>query len=80
MGVYAEFCANAASEAVANFASRSLRKIQNPKTSRFIEISAYFDKTWSERLSEFAGENGRREAIDSIMANRHLIAHGKNQI
>ena len=23
-------------------------------------------------------EEGRKDAIDSIMANRHLIAHGKN--
>jgi hypothetical protein len=75
--VYSEFCNKAASEAVANFAGRSLQKIQNPKTSRFIEISAYFNNSWSEKLREFVDEYGRREAIDSIMANRHLVAHGK---
>jgi hypothetical protein len=31
-----------------------------------------------EGLASFLALEGRREAIDAIMANRHLIAHGSN--
>ena len=37
-----------------------------------------FKREWGEELSAFADEEGRKEAIDSIMSNRHRIAHGKN--
>jgi hypothetical protein len=75
--VYTDFCNSAASEAVASYANRNLGKLQNPKTAKFIEIATYFKKTWGENLKVFVDDNGRREAIDSIMQNRHSIAHGK---
>jgi len=74
--VYTTFCTQAASPAVASYANRKLRKIQNPKTPAFIGLAAEFERTWGEKLKEFVNDNGRREAIDSIMANRHRIAHG----
>ncbi len=29
-------------------------------------------------METFLADNGRKDAIDSIMSNRHLIAHGGN--
>ena len=75
--IYADFCKRAASEHVANFASKILSRIQNPKANRFIEVASSFKKSWGEDLEAFVEEDGRREAIDSIMNNRHQIAHGK---
>lgn len=75
--IYGDFCKRAASEHVANFASKNLSRIQNPKTNRFIEVASNFKKAWGEDLKAFVDEDGRKEAINSIMANRHLIAHGK---
>ena len=75
--IYGDFCKRAASEHVANFANSSLSRIQNPKTNRFIEIASSFKKSWGEDLEAFSDEDGRKDAIDSIMTNRHLIAHGK---
>ncbi len=75
--IYGDFCKRAASEHVANFANNSLSRIQNPKTNRFIETASSFKKSWGENLEAFTEEDGRKEAIDFIMANRHLIAHGK---
>lgn len=76
--IYGDFCKRTASEHVASFASKSLSKIQNPKTYRFIEVASSFKKAWGEDLAVFIEESGRKEAINSIIANRHLIAHGKN--
>jgi len=75
--LYTEYAQGAASEAVSAYVRANLSKIQNPKTSRFVEIASTFKKEWGEELSVFANEDGRKDALDSIMANRHLIAHGK---
>ena len=75
--LYTEYAQGAASEAVAAYVRANISKIQNPKTSRYVEIASTFKKEWGEELLLFANEDGRKDALDSIMANRHLIAHGK---
>ncbi len=69
-----------AQPAVAAFSNATLRKIQNPKASRFVEIVSRFNKDWGSDLDVYMsdGSERRKSAINSIMANRHLIAHGKN--
>lgn len=77
--IYGAFMENAASRPVVNFASSFLNQIKNPKTARFVEVSRLFNQHWAEELEQFLTEDERRRnAIDSIMANRHLIAHGRN--
>ena len=66
-----------ASPQVINFASSMLKQIQNPKAKRFKEKIGLFSQDWLNELVVFLETDGRGEAIDSIMANRHLIAHGK---
>lgn len=74
--IYKSFVISAAPTPIANFAGRQLDKIQNPKTPKFIEAARSFKLAWGEELEQFVADNGRREAINSIMDNRHLIAHG----
>ena len=76
--IYGEFAGRAASKPVANYAVSILSKIQNPNMHRFIETAHRFKSGWAADLEEFASINGRREAINSIIANRHEIAHGRN--
>jgi hypothetical protein len=76
--IYQDFVRGAASQPVANFTNSSLSKIQNPKTSRFVEIARAFNPVWAADLESYVNNDGRKDAIDSIMANRHLIAHGKH--
>ena len=76
--VYIDFTARSSSSHVASFSRKVLSQIQNPKTERFIEITSSFNKSWGDDLELFVGENGRREAINSIMTNRHKIAHGES--
>lgn len=77
--VYIPLVSSSASPAVSNFSQTVLQKIQNPKSSKFIEIANSFKKEWGEQLAQFLNEdNDRKDAIDSIMRIRHLIAHGKN--
>jgi hypothetical protein len=43
-----------------------------------LEIAGAFDDAWRTNLESFLADSGRKEAIDSIIANRHLIVHGKD--
>jgi len=76
--VYAEYISNSSSPIVSGFVQRTLEKVQNPKTSKFIEIARSFKNEWGEDMESFVQQNPDvKFSIDSIMQNRHLIAHGK---
>lgn len=75
--VYVEFSAKAASPHVANFARASLSRISNPNAEIFFQVTSSFKKSWGDELQIFLEEDGRKEAINAIMKNRHKIAHGK---
>jgi hypothetical protein len=77
--LYSKYAASQASESVTNFVVSRLERIQNPKTERFLEIAGTFKRQWRDDLEQYVNEEGRREAIDSIMANRHQVAHGNHK-
>lgn len=63
---------------VQKFVMQSLEGIQNPKAERFSRVVRSFSSIWGDNLDQyFLDNNDVKEAIDSLMANRHLIAHGK---
>ena len=78
--IYSEYVSSAASPAVASFAAKSLEVVQNPKAQRFVETARAFSRSWASELEEFLEKDAeaRKTAIDSIMNNRHLIAHGRS--
>lgn len=78
--LYARRAHRKSSKDVAAFVAKTLDRIQNPKASKFIEVARDFDGNAAEELENFLAEDNarRKNAIDSIMANRHLIAHGRN--
>jgi hypothetical protein len=63
---------------IQNFVISNLESIQNPKAERFSKVLRSFSGAWGDALENFFLQNTEvKEAIDSLMANRHLIAHGK---
>lgn len=48
------------------------------KAEKIVVIVGYFDSKWASDVSSFMNDEGRKEAINSIVAQRHLIAHGKD--
>jgi len=75
--IYGEFVRGAAHKPVADYANSMLSRIQNPHATIFIETARRFKPDWATELEAFVDSNGRREAINSIMKNRHEIAHGR---
>lgn len=76
--LYSDFVGRNAHKPVADYAAVQIAKIQNPKTQRFIDVARSFKDSWADDLEKFVEQDGRKEAIDAIMANRHQIAHGKD--
>lgn len=77
--IYVAFAHRKTSKPIANYLSSTLSPIRNPKTQKFLDIAEAFSPAWKDELENYVNINGRLEAIDSIMSQRHLIAHGKNQ-
>jgi len=76
--IYTEFVSRGASKPVADYAIAFLSTIQNPKAEKILTITGSFKKEWREDLAKYLEEDGRKDAVDSIMTNRHQIAHGKD--
>jgi len=76
--IYSKFVSASANPYITNYVNQSLSKLRNPKTGNILELTGSFNKVWRDSLEEYMNDEGRREAIDSIMTNRHKIAHGKN--
>jgi hypothetical protein len=75
--IYSDFANRTVATPLANFVSSNLSPIRSPRTQRFLEISSAFSMIWRGELENYFNDNGRGEAIDSIMRHRHLIAHGQ---
>lgn len=75
--IYAEYASVSANEAVSSYVSRQLERIQNPNVQKIIETTYNFKKSWGDTLNEYITKDGRKEAIEAIMKNRHKIAHGE---
>src|SRR5438105_4039812 len=76
--IYSEYVTRTASGRVAGYARARLATIRNPDSEKLVQTTRSFDASWATALEQFMDDNGRKDAIDSIMNLRHQIAHGKN--
>lgn len=76
--IYTEYAGTSSNRAVAGYVARQLERIQNPKAQAFLSTTYQFKKGWGIALESCLDQDGRKEAIDAIMTNRHKIAHGED--
>ncbi len=77
--LYREYCAKRAAKQVARYVSVSLSGFRNPKMGKILQLTRRFDKDWARQLeSKCAG--AVKDSIDSVMDNRHKIAHGESVV
>lgn len=62
---------------ISRYVNAQLDGFQNPKAGKILELLRVFDTDWAESVERFLGDE-RKDAIDSIVNNRHQIAHGRN--
>lgn len=72
-----EYSRRNSNDVVANFVGCKLRGFQNPKIGPIIELFGSFNATWRGDL-ESATDGKLGDSINSIVGNRHSIAHGQS--
>lgn len=66
-----------APEQIRNFVNSKLQDFQNPKYAKIKDLLCMFHVDWG-RLLDDAITQEVKDAVDSIVANRHQIAHGSD--
>jgi hypothetical protein len=61
---------------VAQFVERQLDHWTNPNSDKIIKLLGQFDTTWRTALELYLVDE-RKEAVNSLVALRHRIAHGE---
>lgn len=75
--IYSQYAQGKATPNVANYVTRRLGGFQNPNMTKIINLTNSFNLEWGDSLREKT-EGEVKNAIDSICANRNLIAHGRD--
>lgn len=71
------YCKNSSNEFVTNFVSGATKSFPNPSAENILRIVSNFSKDWSVRLEAF-WKDEIKDAVGSVVGNRHLIAHGRD--
>ena len=59
------------------FVESKMDKFTNANPQKIIELLGSFDKEWRREIEKFL-VGDQKDAISSIVKNRHLIAHGRD--
>lgn len=70
-----DYARDKASPPLRNYIESRLARFQNAKMRRILEEVRNFSPDWADQL-EAACRGARKDAVDSLIANRHQIAHG----
>jgi hypothetical protein len=76
--IYAEYAKEAGGSArIIRYAQRRLESFQNPNVEKILQLAGDLDPEWRGELEAYL-QGERKDHIDSVVANRHQIAHGEN--
>ena len=77
--IYGQYVSkNSYNRAVIRYAKKQLDGVQNPRPEKLVQIAASFDDKWGRDLETHLSQDNRSDALNAIMSNRHLIAHGRS--
>ena len=62
---------------ISNYVTNHLEGFQNPNMEKILNVIGAFSKDWRDVIGKYV-DGERKDAIDSIVANRHNIVHGKS--
>lgn len=75
--IFASYASKRADTKVAGFVTAQLGFLQNAKMGNILELVGKFSAEWARQL-EIKTQGKIRAAVNSIVANRHKIAHGED--
>ncbi len=71
------WCSNKAHAHIHAYVGRQLDWFTNPKLGKMLDLLAHFSADWRNAF-EAALSDEEKDAINSVVSNRHQIAHGRN--
>jgi len=75
--IYIQYSKDKAAPNVTNYVTSRVKRFANPNMEDILELAGHFDKKWRDCISNNA-DSELKDAVDSVMAQRNLIAHGVN--
>ena len=75
--IFSEYTKTKASPKIVNYVERQLERFQNPNAEAILQLAGAFDPSWRSDLEDTVDEQ-IIAAVNSIVTNRHGIAHGRN--
>ena len=75
--IYIQYSKDKAAPNVTNYVTSRLKRFTNPNMEDILQLAGHFDNKWRESISNEA-DSELKDAVDSVMAQRNLIAHGIN--
>ena len=75
---YMEFVKKTSSAEVSKYVSANFERMRNPSAVELKNIAGQFNDNWKEELTKYLNEDGRGDALSSLINQRNLIAHGRS--
>ena len=75
--IYIEYARKRADSNIADFVSNTLKDFRSPNMNKILELVHDFNPQWEVELKNFT-DGELKDSVDSIVANRHNLAHGQN--
>src|SRR5215472_9324039 len=73
-----EYTRGKANPLIRRAVERMMGTFQNPGCQRITNLLTNFNSAWGQEFERFANDEEVKDKIDSIAANRNLIAHGRD--
>lgn len=71
------WCSNKSHPLIHSYVGRQLDWFSNPKLGKILDELSHFSNAWRDSF-EATLTDAERDAINSVVNNRHQIAHGRN--
>ncbi|MBI1747670.1 MAG: hypothetical protein HYR55_13950 [Acidobacteria bacterium] len=75
--IYSQYTEAKSAPYIVNFVEYQLKSFQNPKMEKILDLTGMFSPEWESSLRN-ATKGELKDAVDSIVANRNNISHGKS--
>lgn len=75
--ILTDYAKNKSSPLIANYVENQISGFQNAKMGKILDLLRTFCPEWAENV-KIATEGELKDAVDSIVFNRHKIAHGES--
>ena len=75
--VYSEYAERKGHPNLATYVNRQMNRFQNPNMTKILGLVRDFNPAWAEALQVLT-QGEIKDSVDSVVANRHKIAHGES--